>query len=203
MTAYLLLGPFTPLLFQGQEYGSSRPFLYFCEHKPKLASLIAEGRAKFLSQFPSIASAGPEFLPSPEKESTFLKSKLKLPERDEHAEAWALHADLLKLRREDPVVAKAPLDGAVLAEEAFMLRYFGGPEGDRLMLVNLGQGMRLVPAPEPLLAPPDHCCWRLLWSSEEPRYGGSGTGGIETENDGWYLPGHCAVMMMSQPQGKL
>jgi maltooligosyltrehalose trehalohydrolase len=200
VTALLLLGPATPLLFQGQEFASSQPFLYFGEHTPELAALVAEGRRKFLSQFPSIASAPPVFFSSPEKESTFKKSKLKWAERESHVEALKLHRDLLHLRRTDPVLASihaVRVDGAVLGEEAFLLRYFSEDFGDRLLLINFGHRLRLVPAPEPLLAPGANCRWVLRWSSEEPSYGGSGTPAIETDDDGWCLPAHAAVLMIS------
>src|SRR5690606_38790927 len=51
MTALLLLGPQTPMLFQGQEYAASSPFFYFADHNPELARLVAKGRAEFLAQF--------------------------------------------------------------------------------------------------------------------------------------------------------
>jgi maltooligosyltrehalose trehalohydrolase len=203
VTALLLLGPATPLLFQGQEFASSQPFLYFGEHAPELAALVAEGRRKFLAQFPSIASAPPVFFSSPEKESTFRRSKLKWEERESHAEALKLHRDLLHLRRTDPVIANAHAvrrDGAVLGEEAFLLRYFSAEFGDRLLLVNFGHRLSLTPAPEPLLAPCEGARWVLRWSSEEPGYGGSGTPAIESEEEGWCLPAHSAVLMISQPQ---
>ena len=57
MTALLLLGPGTPMLFQGQEFGSTRPFYFFADHGADLAKLVREGRAKFLQQFPSLAAA--------------------------------------------------------------------------------------------------------------------------------------------------
>lgn len=201
MTALLLLGPATPMLFQGQEFAASSPFLYFGEHTPELAHFIAEGRAKFLAQFPSIASSSAELLSSPEKESTFLKSKLKLSEREEHHEAYALHRDLLRLRRTDPVMRGASaerFDGAVLGAQAFLLRFFSAVHGDRLLLVNFGSGLRLDPAPEPLLAPCENRSWALHWSSEEPRYGGSGTPCVESEAEGWYIPGHSAVFLICQ-----
>jgi maltooligosyltrehalose trehalohydrolase len=56
MTALLLLMPGTPMLFQGQEFSTSAPFLYFADHKPELAKLVREGRHEFVSQFPSIGS---------------------------------------------------------------------------------------------------------------------------------------------------
>jgi maltooligosyltrehalose trehalohydrolase len=55
MTALLLLSPGTPMLFQGQEFAASTPFLYFADFDPDLAAAVRSGRAEFLAQFPSIA----------------------------------------------------------------------------------------------------------------------------------------------------
>ena len=67
------------------------------------------------------------------------------------------------------------LDGAVLGEHAFVLRFFGKDGDDRLLVVNLGADEHLTPAPEPLLAPPEGRPGTVLWSSEAQRYGGDGT----------------------------
>ena len=86
-----------------------------------------------------------------------LRSKLDLAERQRHAGMYALHRDLLRLRREEPVFRaqrRGGMDGAVLAPEALVLRFFGTHHDDRLLVVNLGRDLHLNPAPEPLLAPP-------------------------------------------------
>ena len=198
LTALLLLGPNTPMLFQGQEFASSAPFYYFADHHPELAGLVVKGRQEFLKQFPSLAGSetkGIFFRPDDEK--TFLRCKLDFSEREKHAEAWALHCDLLQLRREDPVFS-APraggVDGAVLSERSFVLRFFGRKNDDRLLLVNLGSDLKMKSAAEPLLAPLDECLWKTVWSSESPRYGGGGTPPIE-EAAGWLLPGHSAMVL--------
>jgi maltooligosyltrehalose trehalohydrolase len=198
MTALMLLLPGTPMLFQGQEFTASSPFVFFADHNKELARLVRTGRAKFLSQCLSIAQ--PEMqalLPDPGDPSTFERCKLDFSERARHGEAYALHHDLLRLRRNDPVFRTARihgLDGAVLGREAFVLRYFGGPDGDRLLMVNFGRDLLLDPAPEPLLAPPEGKRWKTLWSSEDPRYGGQGTPPPETEEN-WRLPGQAAVVL--------
>jgi maltooligosyltrehalose trehalohydrolase len=202
MTAFLLLGPGTPMLFQGQEFASSSPFYFFADHNPELAKLVRKGRAEFLAQFPSVALPDVQAsLPDPSDFSTFARCKLDLSERDRHAEAYALHRDLLRLRRTDPVF-HAPraggLDGAVLGSDAFVLRYFGGEAGDRLLIVNLGRDLHLDPAPEPLLAPPEGAQWQTHWSSEDFAYGGSGTPPLDTQ-DNWRIPGHAAVVLMPRP----
>jgi maltooligosyltrehalose trehalohydrolase len=95
------------------------------------------------------------------------------------------------------------LDGAVLSNEAFVLRYFGGPAGrpgdDRILIVNLGRDLKLDAAPEPLLAPPAEQVWEVQWSSEAPGYGGSGTAPVDS-GEGWRVPGHAAVVMSPAPQ---
>jgi maltooligosyltrehalose trehalohydrolase len=198
MTALMLLGPGTPMLFQGQEFASSSPFYYFDDHKPDLAKLVREGRAKFLAQFRSLATS--EMLPclaDPANPSTFERCKLDFSERERNRRSYDLHRDLLRLRREDPVFsAQTPggVDGAVLAEECLMLRFFGEVGDDRLLLVNFGRDLHLNPAPEPLLAPPDGMTWQTLWSSEDPRYGGAGTPRLDSE-DNWRIPGHAAVAL--------
>ena len=202
ITALLLLGPSTPMLFQGQEFGASTPFFYFADHNRELAKLVLEGRRRFLRQFPSIAAECDEVQFDPASEETFRSCKLDWSERERHADIYALHRDLLHLRRSDSVFAhprRGGMDGAVLGAEAFVLRFFGESATEqRLLIVNLGFDLRLEPAPEPLLAPPEGCRWRLIWSSEDPRYGGGGTPAIEREG-GWRLPAHSALVLTAEP----
>jgi maltooligosyltrehalose trehalohydrolase len=218
LTALLLLMPATPMLFQGQEFASSRPFLYFADHREDLALQVRRGRVEFLRQFPNIADpAMRERLRDPGDPETFASSKLDLGERERHRGVYALHHDLLELRRTDDAFAAQGagrrLDGAVLGSEAFVLRFFadardgaeanatpGAPRaGDRLLMVNVGRDLRLDVAPEPLLAPPSGRQWSVRWSSEDPAYGGDGTPEIESESGSWRLPGHAAVVLAPAP----
>lgn len=196
LTALLLLLPQTPLLFQGQEFAASAPFLYFSDHPAELQAKIREGRHDFLRQFPSIACPeSSESLDDPGAEETFRRCRLDLTERAAHAAAYRLHEDLLRIRREDPaIVEPATFDGAVLAREAFVLRYGSTTGDDRLLLVNLGPDLRYAPAPEPLLAPPAGRGWTVRWSSEAPLYGGGGTPPVET-TEGWFVPAHAAMLL--------
>jgi maltooligosyltrehalose trehalohydrolase len=200
MTALLLLAPGTPMLFQGQEFAASSPFLYFADYEPELAAAVRKGRMDFLRQFPSLATPEVQrLLADPADPRTFERSTLDLGERERHAEAYALHRDLLRLRTEDPAFrAQRTVDGAVLGAEAFVLRFFARDGADRLLVVNLGRDLHLQPAPEPLLAPPQGQRWETLWSSEHPRYGGAGTPPLET-SEGWRIPGHAAVALLPEP----
>jgi len=90
------------------------------------------------------------------------------------------------------------VDGAVLGPEAFVLRFFGGTDGDRLLLVNLGSDLKLESVAEPLLAPLQDATWKLQWSSEAPEYEGNGTPTIV--DGGWRIPGETAVVLMPVSQ---
>src|SRR5439155_828523 len=118
LTALMLLGPGTPMLFQGQEFAASSPFQFFADHNPELNRLIRKGRAEFLEQFRSLT--GPDIqrcFADPGSPATFEECKLDFTERTRHGWAYDLHRDLLRLRREDPVFRNqrpGGVDGAVL-----------------------------------------------------------------------------------------
>ena len=96
------------------------------------------------------------------------------------------------------------VDGAVLSDRAFVLRWFSvdprAPHagergsGDRLLVVNLGSDLHLDPAPEPLLAPSCGTTWEIRWSSEDPTYGGMGTAPLDTDEN-WRIPGQAAFVL--------
>ncbi len=175
MAALLLLSPQTPMLFQGQEFGSSKPFLYFADHKPELAEAVRKGRVEFLSQFPSIKAITGTLAP-PDAVETFERCKLDWSERETNRDTLTLHKELIELRR---AYSTELLDGAVLGDGAFVLRF----RDDRLLIVNLGPALDVDPAAEPLLAAPEACDWTLLWSSS---------------NDGfeeWSIPAECAIVL--------
>lgn len=200
ITALLLLLPSVPLLFQGQEFAASAPFRYFADHKPELAPKVAAGRRRFLEQFRSVASAEGRAVAPAGDRATFDACKLELGERDAHRSVYQLHEDLLRLRRTQ-VVFRSParLDGAVLGERAFVLRFFSAEHGDRLLVVNLGGDLHFDPAPEPLLAPLDDHGWTAAWSSESPAYGGDGTPDLETTCN-WLIPGPAAFVLSPHAQ---
>lgn len=199
MSAFLLLSPATPMLFQGQEFGATNPFQFFCDHGNELRDQIHSGRREFLAQFRSLAQ--PEMqqqIQNPNDLATFEKSKLDFREREKNSRTYRLYKDLIRLRREDPVLHRPKyrgMDGAVLSEHAFLLRYFDSEHGDRLAVFNLGAELRLDPAPEPLLAPPSDRVWSALWSSEHPAYGGLGTPPPDSDEN-WRIPGYSALLLV-------
>jgi maltooligosyltrehalose trehalohydrolase len=199
-TALLLLLPSTPLLFQGQEFAASSPFLFFADHAGELAGPVRRGRRQFLAQFPSLAGDEVQArMADPSDRATFERCRLNLAERQLHADAYRLHADLLALRRRDPAFGRqrpGGVDGAVIGDQAFALRFFAesGRADDRVLLVNFGRDLPFGCAIDPLLAPPGPGPWRTLWSSEDPLYGGQGTPPVAAP-DGLRCPGETAVVL--------
>jgi maltooligosyltrehalose trehalohydrolase len=196
LTAYLLLSPGIPLLFQGQEFSASAPFLFFADHQGELCRLVRKGRAEFLAQFASLASPEAQArLDNPGDPATFRRCALDDRERGRNSPELALHRDLIALRH-DVVGESLRIDGATLNDSAWVLRYFARDGRDRLLIVNLGYDLTLESVAQPLLAPVEGRPWRLVWSSEDPSYDGAGTpdpfaGGV------WNLLGHTAVVLSS------
>jgi maltooligosyltrehalose trehalohydrolase len=222
MTTLLLLLPGTPMLFQGQEFSASAPFLYFADQDPELAAVVKRGRAEFLSQFPSAVDyVRKSELDDPVEPRTFARCVLDFTERQRHAQAYALHHDLLKLRREDAAFRSQQwqgVDGAVLSARAFVLRFFTDNHlDDRLVIVNLGRDLTRPSFAEPLLAPPAADLeWTIRWSSEDPAYGGRGTTEIWAKDDAdkvkrdpkpdpeaaarYFIDGESAVVLRPSPR---
>jgi maltooligosyltrehalose trehalohydrolase len=198
MYALLLLGPWTPFLFQGQEFGASTPFIYFCDVGREFREAVRAGRIEFLMQFPSIAK--PEVrdcIPVPWDRQVFESCKLDFSEREGNGAFYRFNCDLLRLRREDSRFSEqrfGGVDGAVLGARAFVLRYFGEDNSDRLLIVNFGARLHLDSAPEPLLAPPLGSRWENLWSSDAKAYGGPGEAPVETDA-GWNIPAEATVAL--------
>jgi maltooligosyltrehalose trehalohydrolase len=100
VAALTLLSPFVPLLFQGEEWGASTPFLYFTDHEdPELGRLVAEGRSKEFSAFRWQGS-----VPNPQELSTFERSKLNWSELSQppHAELFEWYRRLIRLKKDRP-----------------------------------------------------------------------------------------------------
>jgi len=98
--ALVLLGPFIPMLFQGEEWAATSPFLYFADHEGELARQVSEGRRREFQAF----GWAPATIPDPESRTTFERSKLEWAEQSEPAHAAMLgwYHELIRLRRSTP-----------------------------------------------------------------------------------------------------
>jgi maltooligosyltrehalose trehalohydrolase len=198
LSTLLLLGPWTPLLFQGQESGSATPFRYFADHSPDLQSAVIEGRRAFLAQFTRFAAGD-----VPSTSSTTVGDEIfdtcrmtGTGARSAHCER--LYTDLLTMRRSDPTLAQhaVRLSGATHGDRTLLLRFDGTTEAlDRLLVVNLDPDLDIGALAEPLVAPPAGHEWYAAWCSEEARYGGSGVA-ASTPPARLMATGHAATIFM-------
>jgi len=137
-TAILLLAPAIPLLFMGEEWEASTPFLFFSDFGPDLARAVTEGRRKEFAAWPAFADpATRERIPDPQDPATMRASALRWDERDAepHASALALRRELLALR------ARAIVPH--LASEAHGEGWEAGDDGTIAVRWRFGDGSRL------------------------------------------------------------
>jgi len=173
-SALLLLLPQTPLLWMGQEWAATTPFLFFTDHGAELGRLVTEGRRQEFAHFSTFSGAT---VPDPQAEASFLASKLRWEERVQapHAGVLRLYTQLLALRREHPALCATGRDALAVeavGERALLLRR--GTPGDQPLLaaINLGGPVRLrLP----------HAGRQTLLDSEDARYGGRGAAQFEGE----------------------
>ena len=127
----LLLAPSPPLLFMGEEFGASTPFLFFCDFGPDLAAKVTEGRRSEFDRFAAFNSPEKQMrIPDPNSESTFLASKVAWNslERPEHREWLQFYPELLLCRRNEIVPRSAAINtGAaefvILSSKATLVRW--------------------------------------------------------------------------------
>ena len=141
--ALVLTAPFIPMLFQGEEWGATSPFLYFTDHDdPELARNVTEGRRREFAAF----GWKPEEIPDPQAVETFERSKLIWSEREAepHAGLLAWHRRLIELRRKIPSLSDGRLDrvGVSFDENGKWLVVNRGPV---VVACNLNQVMQRVP----------------------------------------------------------
>ncbi|WP_216318689.1 malto-oligosyltrehalose trehalohydrolase [Deinococcus aestuarii] len=134
----LLSLPTTPLLFQGQEWLASAPFPFFSDHHGELGVLVSEGRKR---EFAAFEGFGGDTVLDPQAEATFRRAKLDWAERTEgeHARTLALYREVLRLRREDPVLHDRERRNLTAGSVGDVLWVRHKTEdGERALLWNLG-----------------------------------------------------------------
>jgi maltooligosyltrehalose trehalohydrolase len=176
-SALLLFAPQTPLLFMGQEFAASTPFLYFTDHPEELGKLVTEGRRNEFKGFGIFDDpALRETIPDPQAESTFLSSKLNLLERWQNDGTYRLYQQLLGMRVSDPVLSHNDRShtraSALTAEIVAVHRWWG--TGHRLMLANFGNAIDLTVRDVDALTPVAWRPWHFMLATSQRRYGGNG-----------------------------
>ncbi len=143
--ALLLTAPFIPLLFEGEEWAASSPFLYFSDHQdPELGRAVSEGRRREFAAF----GWDPESVPDPQDPATFERSKLDWAELDKepHASVLAWYRQLIDFRRETPALTDGRFDRirTTFDEAAGWIVVERGPV---TVVANISDARQFPPAP--------------------------------------------------------
>lgn len=153
VAALVLLGPYTPMLFMGEEWGARTPFQYFTDHtEPELAEAIRRGRTEEFSAHGWSELYGVEVtVPDPQSPGTVRASRLDWSERDRprHRRLLSFYRDLVALRRAEPDIATG--DRAATSMDAaddgtWLVLHRGG----LAVVVNLAAASVLVPLRGPV-----------------------------------------------------
>ncbi|HEX8198924.1 MAG TPA: malto-oligosyltrehalose trehalohydrolase [Isosphaeraceae bacterium] len=172
-TALLLMAPATPLLFMGQEWASSAPFLFFTDHEPELGRKIHEGRLREFRHYAAFTEAAQvERLPDIQAESTFLACQLDWsePGREPHAAIVRLYRALLGLRRAEPALRSNQCGSvsAVALDDSTLLLRRDADAGPSLWLVVRLKGAGSVNLGGHL--PVEGRGWECVLTTEDPEF---------------------------------
>lgn len=194
----LLLSPYTPLLFMGQEYGEPAPFLYFVSFEdPALIEAVRRGRT---NEFSAFAWQGE--VPDPQSPETFMRSKLGWTLRNEgrHRITLALTAEFLRLRREHPALrAPSRRTQTVTEDETKKViaihRFY--EHSHMLQLLNFAD------TPAEITPPYFEGTWTRLLCSAAERWGGTGNIPARTATHGTplTLPPHSITLYEHEGTG--
>ncbi|MHA6248309.1 malto-oligosyltrehalose trehalohydrolase [Pontibacter sp. CAU 1760] len=166
----VLLSPYVPMLFMGEEYGEENPFLYFVSHTDKdLVEAVRKGRKAEFAYFASKGEA-----PDPQSEKTFAQSKLQrsYTSNEKQRKLREFYKELIRLRKTSPALAKPdkPYMQVGLEEDKLVLHMLHHGKAPHLYcLFNLSNQ-----AHDTNLLPAAHSAWSLLLHSEDAQWGGPG-----------------------------
>jgi maltooligosyltrehalose trehalohydrolase len=141
----VLTSPFIPLLFQGEEWGATTPFLYFTDHRDgELGRAVREGRRREFAAF----GWKPEDIPDPQARETFERSKLDWTEplQPAHADLLDWHRRLIALRQKEPCLRDGRMDRVATRYDESE-RWLVVERGPFIVACNLGDGPKAIPLP--------------------------------------------------------
>jgi maltooligosyltrehalose trehalohydrolase len=163
----VLCSPYLPMLFMGEEWSETNPFLYFVSHTdPELAEAVREGRKQEFSAFHEKGEA-----PDPNDEDTYIRSKIRweLLDQDEHIRMLHYYRRLITLRCSNPVL-KVPdrkkLNVEVDEKAQTLILHRWQDHEHVLILMNFSGRVR------PLTLPGYQEQWNKIWDSASPAWGG-------------------------------
>ena len=205
-SALLLTTPYTPMLFMGQEWASSAPFLYFTDHHDELGKGVTEGRRKEFAEFSDFRDpAKRALIPDPQSLASFTGSKLNWTEleRQPHLQIFQLYRDFLRFRQTN---LKDRTRGHWKVEQvsrrAIAIRYRHENAGDVLIVVQLVANDSILKLESELLRPATDRHWELVLSSNEPTYGGKRAARFHRDGKKIELTDSELIVLREQDQRK-
>lgn len=172
----MLCSPATPLIFMGQEWAASAPFLFFTDHPEELGKLVTEGRRREFRHFRMFSDEDARArIPDPQAESTFSTSRLDWEEtsRDPHVSMLSLYRALLALRKNETAIRYAQVgsfQAYALTESTLLLRQDADVGPSLLAVIQIHDAAEIDleghPALEGLVA--DRC--QLVLTTEDPPF---------------------------------
>jgi maltooligosyltrehalose trehalohydrolase len=172
----LLTLPQTPLLFMGQEWAASSPFLFFTDHESALGRLVTEGRRREFREFAAFADErARQQIPDPQALDTFLASRLDWTERtaEPHASTLALYREVLAFRRAELVPeSRSTFDARALDDHTVVIRRTCRDGWNALVVARLrGAGQVALDDPRLLGDALDARAWKVVLTSAAPSPG--------------------------------
>jgi maltooligosyltrehalose trehalohydrolase len=175
-SALLLIEPYTPMFFMGQEWAASTPFLYFTDHHDELGKGVTEGRRKEFAEFSEFKDPTKRArIPDPQALDTFNMSKLDWKELGLpiHLKTLQLHHDFLRFRQENLTDRRRDrwqIDQ--VSPTTIAIRYRREIAGDILIAVQLVAHETILDLENELLRPAKGRKWEIAMSTNNPVYGG-------------------------------
>ncbi|HRO41648.1 MAG TPA: malto-oligosyltrehalose trehalohydrolase [Flavipsychrobacter sp.] len=167
MAGAVMVAPYLPMLFMGEEYSEQNPFLYFVSHSdPELVAAVRKGRKAEFEAFHAKGEA-----PDPQAKETFIQSKLQwnLLEKEPHQTMLNYYKALIALRKSNPVLSnlnRKNLDVRTEEQLQVLMLHRWHEEHHLLCLMNFSK------QPQTILIPPMQQNWNLLFDSGDPKWKG-------------------------------
>ena len=173
VSVLLLCAPATPLLFMGQEWAATTPFLYFTDHPEVLGRLVTEGRRNEFRHFTAFSDAEARGrIPDPQDQTTFLASRLDWSESldEPHVSTLRLYQRLLALRQQEAAIRCEQFAAYALTESTLLLRQDADDGPSLLAVIQMSRSSEVRLAKQECLAGLNPRLWQILLTTEDPPF---------------------------------
>ncbi len=163
----VMISPYLPMLFMGEEYGETNPFLYFVSHTDaELNKMVREGRKAEFAAFHSEGEA-----PDPDALDTFMQSKLQwdLLQKPQHQTMFKYYKALIQLRKNNPALSngdRSRLTALSYPDKNTLVLKRWEPRQQIVCILNFSKEKQAIPAEDSIHN------WELLLSSADEEWGG-------------------------------